>query len=122
MAADDVSRAVAQGAPHLGAVEVVRPGERVEGVVEQHVALAVDQRNAQLLEGPFPARREDGRFDAVVQRVEHPEVDQLQVGIEPFGLEMPFAAVLEKHETGYQCPEEHQQQQEKLPVVGEPNL
>ncbi len=86
-------------------VEVVRAGKRVEGVVEQDVAVTVDERYAQLLEGPLPARRKDPGVDAVVQGVEHPEVDQLQMGVQLLGLEVPLAAVLEEDETGDQRPE-----------------
>ena len=121
MAADGVSRAVAECRPNLRTVEVVRAGKRVEGVVEQDVAITVDERYAQLLEGPLPARRKDPGVDAVVQGIEHPEIDQLQMGVQLLGLEVPLAAVLEEDETGDQRPEKDQQQQKQLPVVGESN-
>ena len=55
--------------------------------------------------GPFQRDEKTRGVDAVVQGVEHPEVDQLQMGVQLLGLEVPLAAVLEEDETGDQRPE-----------------
>ena len=55
---------------------------------------------------------------SLLEGVEQFEVEELQLCVEPLGLEMLLAAVLEEHETGNQRPREGKQQQEEPLVVG----
>lgn len=55
---------------------------------------------------------------ARIHGVEHPQVEKLQLRVEPLGLEVLFAPVLEKDETPHQRPRKDEQQQEQPPVVG----
>ena len=120
VAADRVAGAVVQRADDLGTVEMVCGRERVERRVEEHAAREVDERDAQVAEGLVAAGDEGRRGDAFVEGVEHPQVEELQPGVEPLGLEALFAAVLEEDEAGRQHPREGDEQQEEPPVVGEP--
>ena len=119
VAADGVSGSVSQCVGDFGPVEVVGCGERVERVVEEDESGAVDDRHAQCLEGLVVRGDEGGGVGAFVQSVEHPQVEELQAGVEPLGLEVLLAAVLEEHEAPHERPREGQQQQEEPPVVGE---
>ena len=121
VAADGVTRAVAQGGGHFGAAEVVLVRQRVERVVEQYASRAVDERDAEVVERPPAAGRDPfGGLSGGVG-VEHPQIDELQAIVEPFDLEPFFAAVLEQHETPHERPEEEEQPEEEAAVVGEPN-
>lgn len=51
-------------------------------------------------------------------RASKPQVEELQAGVEPFGLELLFAAVLKTMKQATSA-HENEQQQEEPPVVGE---
>lgn len=120
VAADGESRTGFQCLHHLGTVKVVGRGQRVERVVEDDLSVGSDERDAQVAERTAVSGRELRRGDPFVEGIEQFEVEELQLGVEPLGLEMLLASVLEEHETGYQRPREGEQQQEEPFVVGEP--
>ena len=118
VAADGVPRPAGQRLGDLGAVKVVRAGQRVERIVENDVSRRVDQRHAHSFAGCAGAGDEGVGGRARIHGVEHPQVEKLQLRVEPLGLEVLFAPVLEKDETPHQRPRKDEQQQEQPPVVG----
>jgi len=114
----DTSRPAGQRLGDLGAVKVVRAGQRVERIVENDVSRRVDQRHAHSFAGCAGAGDEGVGGRARIHGVEHPQVEKLQLRVEPLGLEVLFAPVLEKDETPHQRPRKDEQQQEQPPVVG----
>ena len=97
---------------------MVRAGQRVERIVEYDVSRRVDQRYPQFFAGCAGAGDEGVGGRARIHGVEHPQVEKLQLRVEPLGLEVLFAPVLEKDETPHQRPRKDEQQQEQPPVVG----
>ena len=104
VAADGVTRTAGQRRGDLGAAEVVRAGQRVERIVEYDVSRRVDQRHPQLFAGRAGAGDEGVGRRACLHGVEHPQVEKLQLRVEPLGLEVLFAPVLEKDEAPHQRP------------------
>lgn len=104
VAADGVTRTAGQRRGDLGAAEVVRAGQRVERIVEYDVSRRVDQRDPQFFAGRAGAGDEGVGRRACLHGVEHPQVEKLQLRVEPLGLEVLFAPVLEKDEAPHQRP------------------
>ena len=119
MAADRESRAAGEGFGDFGAVEVVGFRKAAGRIVEGDAPGVVDHRHAQVAERFVACGDELLRRRAVGEGVEHPQVEKLQLRVEPFGLELLFAAVLKDDEAGDQRPRKREQQQEEPPVVGE---
>ena len=76
----------------FGAPEVVGCGQRVGRVVEQDAPVVVDDRYAQVAIRKGMIGEECPGCGALAERVEQPQVEELQPGIEPLGLETLFAA------------------------------
>ena len=97
---------------------MVRAGQCVERIVENDVSRRVDQRHAHSFAGCAGAGDEGVGGRARIHGVEHPQVEKLQLRVEPLGLEVLFAPVLEEDKTPHQRPRKDEQQQEQPPVVG----
>ena len=124
-APDGVARAVGERLCDLGAAEVV--GERGEGLrrlrgVVDDAPRGIEHRDAQAAEVVAVAGGERLGRRALVERVEQPQVEQLETCVEAFGLEVFLAAVLERDETPHEHPREREQQQEQPPVERESTL
>ena len=120
VAVDGVTGVMGERLGDFGAPEVVGCGQRVGRVVEQDAPVVVDDRYAQVAIRKGMIGEECPGCGALAERVEQPQVEELQPGIEPLGLETLFAAVLEGDEAGHQRPRKGEQQQEQPPVVGKP--
>ena len=118
MAADRESRAAGEGFGDFGAVEVVGFRKAAGRIVEGDAPGGVDPVTRRSPNGSSRAAMNSLRRRAVGEGVEHPQVEELQAGVEPFGLELLFAAVLKDDEAGDQRPRKREQQQEEPPVVG----
>lgn len=112
---------------------IVNPVPAGEGFGDFGAVEVVGFRKAagRIVEGDAPAasitvtRRSPNRFvacgdellrrRAVGEGVEHPQVEELQAGVEPFGLELLFAAVLKDDEAATSAHENAEQQQEEPP-------
>ena len=104
MAADDISCSVFEGLHDFGTIEVIRHGGCIGRAVEQYFSGKVYYRDTLFLERFFvlPGKRID--ICSSGEGIQELDVEELQLAVELFGLEMFFTSILEDDEAGHKHP------------------